>query len=169
VADSSEDVRALLQHGMSLSESGDVAEALRVFDQAATISPVDRVVKYLRATCLIDLGREAEAESTLREAISDARAPAPTSRLSAQMWLLLGLILREKGMPQEAAGCVTKALQFDVPGNALVQALTLLANCQLHFDISAAAESAERALEIDPSWEEATKMRDEARRRLGDD
>lgn len=169
MADSPEHVWELLEHGMELSEGGDVAEALRVFDQAAAIHPEARAVKYLRATCLLDLGREAEAEAAVREALSGSGSTPPTSRQSAQMWLLLGLILHQKGEPRGAAMCLMKAFEFDVPPNTLAQSWTMLAHCQMHFDVHAAAESAERALEIDPAWDEAVNIRDDARHRLGDD
>ncbi len=168
MANSREHMRELIRQGMDLSESGDSTEALRVFDQAAAIDPVGRAIKYLRATCLVDLGRLAEAESTLREAISESIPTMPTARLSAQMWMLLGSILRERGEPREAARCLLKATEFDVPPDASAQLWTILAACQLRFDVRAAAVSAERALGIDPAWGEAVSIREEARQRLAD-
>jgi tetratricopeptide (TPR) repeat protein len=78
-------------------------------------------------------------------------------------WSQLGLAFLRLKRYEDAARCLSKLIELH-PDHA---GYTLLAGAQLHFNPQAALQSAEKALEIDPSWEEALGICELAKRRLG--
>ncbi|MEM8884223.1 MAG: tetratricopeptide repeat protein [Planctomycetota bacterium] len=140
-----------------LYDEGRHDEALDLIEQALRLRPRSVALETRRGRELHALGRYAEAEQVVRAAlrINDRFVHA---------WNQLGMQYMDQGYFEKAAFCFQQSA--DIAPNESV--LTGLANCQLVFDPAAALENAERALAIDPTWEEAERVRDSARRRLAE-
>ncbi len=79
-------------------------------------------------------------------------------------WSQMGLAFLRLERYEDAARCFSEVVRLQ-PNHGLY---TLLARAQVEFDPMAALKSAEKALELQPSWDEAVRVRELAQRRVGE-
>ena len=191
-ADGTDDLALLMTQGVDAAQSGRLAEALRLFERARTISPAAEEVNLNLGTAYFQLGRLEESLACLESAL----AANPQSLLALN---LRGCALAQLGRPLEAVAEFDKALAIagDDPllltnrGNALnllgryAEALGCIdsALAQNPFNPGAlvgrsetlqglcryaeALASTDKALALDPNLPEALNIRGNALLELG--
>ena len=138
-----------------LSDRGEPARALVLLEQALALKPGDPVLLTYQGRVLRALGRGGEAERVLRGAID-------VDEGLVHAWNELGMLMEEREEFEEAASCFEQSAKR-APNRDV---LTMLANMQLAFDPRSSVENAERALALDPEWEEARRVLASAKREL---
>ena len=111
-------------------------------------------------SCLLEAGRERDALLVLEAAEESANE---VSKSRALLWNQLGICYKRLGSFVKAGAYFLKASDVDANKNSL----TLLAACQLHFFPQGALLHADKALAIDPNWDEARDVRKQALEILG--
>ncbi len=100
-------------------------------------------------------GKFQESEDAIRKGID--LAPC-----GSYAWTELGLLLMDRKLFKKAADCLRKSVQLRPDFNTY----TILAAVEFTFDVDAALLDAERALEINPDWDEAMQVRDDAQKAI---
>ena len=137
----------LATEASKLSSNGNHSLALSLLELALEHSPKDQLVLVYYGRVLHALGRDKEAEHSLREAVairSDLCYP----------WSELGLLLKDCKRFGEAAECFQKSAQLHPDASTF----TLLAELELSFDADSSFRNAMKALELDPNWDEAIQI-----------
>lgn len=145
----------LATRASALSDQGKHADALELLAQAIELRPEDPLVLTYQGRILGALGRYDEAEQVLRQAIGiDPKLPFA--------WNELGMLMESREEFDKAAFCYRQSADL----SPCVEIWTMLANMLLAFDPQESLEIAERALSIDPDWDEAQDIRDAALREI---
>lgn len=100
------DAVAVFNQAQDLHEKGDLAGAIKLYDQALRIVPEFPEAEYQRGVAALELGREVEAEKSFRRAI-ELRADWTLPMTS------LGSLLVKKGLTTEAESILTKVLEIE--------------------------------------------------------
>ncbi len=134
-----------------LSSHGKHKDALCLLDQAIEIEPEDHIILVYRGRVLASLERYDEAEHSFRRSleIRDDLVYA---------WNELGFLLKDRERYEEAAECLRTSVSLEADYNTY----TMLASVEMMFDKVAALSNAQKALKINPDWDEAIEIRDEA-------
>ena len=135
-----------------LSSRGNHADALCLLEQSLEIDPKDPLLLVYRGRVLHALARCAEAERSFRDALE-------IDRSISFAWNELGLLLRDCSRFEEAAECLRESAKLRPDFNTY----TVLAGVEMSFDLRAALVDAEKALELNPNWDEAIQVRNAAR------
>lgn len=136
------------------AESGAWVDAISEIDAAIQQS---NGAKYwaVKGDFLREMKQFAESEFAIRKALEIK----PSADYA---WAELGLLFKERELYEEAATFYERSVKLR-PDHCVY---TLLANVQLAFDPHAALANAERALKLEPGWEEAIAIREAAKRQL---
>ena len=135
------------------AQSGNYSKALELISLALKSCPDDWSYMTSKGYFLRQLKLFDEAEVLLRNTISDSHGSA-----NFFAWTELGLLYRDTEEFERAAVCFLESLKQHNDVNVY----TLLASVQMQFDQVAALASVEEALAIEPSWEEAIQIRQNA-------
>ncbi|MBZ0115287.1 MAG: tetratricopeptide repeat protein [Thermoanaerobaculia bacterium] len=154
----------------TLQTKGDEAAALETMERALALSPNDALVHAHAGCLLLDLKQTEPAIAAFKRSVG-LRPDL------VHAWSGLGTAYMVAGLARKAAFCFLKSIEIyesmdptecstAVAGSTapFVAVLTMLAAAQLTFSPKHALESAERALKIDPAWDEAISLRDRALR-----
>jgi len=136
-------------------DAGDCDRALLEFDAAARLAPEIPVYLAAKAQYLVNQKRYSEARETVSMAIKVGPRYAPA-------WFVLGLIELKNRRYRESANAFLKAAEY----RPTHQTYTMLAGVQLELDPHEALQSAKKALELNPDWDEAQTVLEEAKRRI---
>ncbi len=147
----------LCVEAVELSSDGMHAEALDLLERALEIKPSDPKALVYRGSVFHALGRYHEAEQSLRDALE-------IDRSITHAWNELGMVMESIGLFERAASCFEQSAKIS-PNTSV---LTMLASMQLAFDPQKSVHNAERALSIDPTWDEAQAVRDAAKRTMSE-
>ena len=141
--------RALKLHKRACvaEEAGLLDTALVLIDQAIDLCPKATVFQTTKALFLFDAGRHKEAEIIARQSVQ-------INNKNYFGWELLAEISMERGEFGEAI----KYLKNFVNLRDEYWAHTILAALEADFDRVSAIEHAERALELNPDWDEAKQI-----------
>ena len=134
---------------------GDWASAVERMDEALQLRPAFVPYWVSKGHFLRQWLKFGRAEDAIRKAIA-------INPRACYAWSELGLLFKDRRLFKEAADCLSQSVQLR-PDFATY---TVLADVELSFDPSAALRDAEKALELNPSWEEAERIRDIALRRI---
>jgi tetratricopeptide (TPR) repeat protein len=145
----------LATEAADLSSKGNHSEALALLERALEFNRMDKMVLVYHGRVLTALRRYDEAEHSLRAALG-------VDGTFSHAWNQLGMLNEDQGKFEKAAFCYEQS----VKSAPTVEILTMLANVQSAFDPQKAADNADRALSIDPNWDEAQAVRDNARAQL---
>lgn len=144
----------LATEASKLSSKGNHSDALNLLERALELKPKDPLVLVYRGRVLHALARYGEAEKSFRDALNiDGNL--------CYAWNELGLLFEDRGFFEKAADCLTRSVQLRPDFNSY----TVLAKVELMFDVDAALSDAEKALELNPGWDEAIQVRDAAKER----
>ena len=135
-----------------LNSEGNHSDALCLLEQAIELRPRDPILLVYRGRVLHALARFGEAERSFREALHIDRG-------LCYAWSELGLLLMDCKRFEEAAECLQESANLKRDFSTY----TVLANVQLAFDAHSALMNAQKALELNPNWDEAAEVRDEAK------
>jgi tetratricopeptide (TPR) repeat protein len=139
-------------------EAGDFARAVSWIDKAMQLRPDFVPYRVSRGMFLRQWLRFDESEHEIREAIK--LAPS-----ASYAWSELGLLYIDRGFHEhsrffeQAAEYLRKSSQLR-PNYSV---LTVLARVELMFDPETALLDAQRALALNPNWDEAMQVREAAR------
>ena len=142
------------QAACNAQEKGDTNAALSEIDIAISMEPSESVASVywaMKGYWLHELSRNEEAKHAGEVAVE----LAPRVFLG---WIVLGFANRYLGCDEEAAHAFREAV-IRRPDPSLY---TLLAEAELSFSPDAARDDAARALALDPSWDEAHRIYDQA-------
>jgi tetratricopeptide (TPR) repeat protein len=129
----------------------DFNEALRLIDRVLEARPSSSNSWALKGRALYELGNLSEGDLASKKSIELNSACHPS-------WITLGLIHSDRQQFEHAASCFKHAAEID-PDKSI---LTLLAAVEYEFDPASARRHAREALDIDPQWDEAKRILDEA-------
>lgn len=104
--DSKQGAAAAFEEGQTAQQRGDLNSAVRSYTNAIKSDPSLFQAYYQRATALVALGREAEAETDLRKAIELRPDFARAHRA-------LGQVLLDRGMTEEAKRELSRAIELE--------------------------------------------------------
>ncbi len=128
-------------------------EHLQIAVKLASSSSARSVYITLQGGVLRRLGRFDDAKLVLKEAVSEVAT-------NAYAWRELGLCNVKLEQYKDAANCFQRAIALSPDYSTY----TMLANAELAFDPKSALFHAEKALELEPGWDDAIKVLDAARR-----
>ena len=138
-----------------LAESGDLSGAIVEMDQALLALPDSAKHLTTKGHFQRENGDLEAARTTLERAVE-------LDATYHNGWTELGRTYEALHWLEPAAVCYTKSAK--IRPSAWVY--TLLGNCQLHFAPEQALKTIEKALKIDPNWEDAIEVRRDALRAL---
>jgi tetratricopeptide (TPR) repeat protein len=144
-----------LKRAWLLADQNDTDGAICLVDEAICLRPTWPECRVIKGRFLLDAKRFCEAEASLREAIH-------IDEMDFYAWLELGFVFYDQELFEKAAFCFRKSAQI----NPHYSVYTMLANAELAFDTEAAKADAQRALDLNPDWDEARRIRDTAIREL---
>jgi tetratricopeptide (TPR) repeat protein len=141
---------ALFDQAQSAEESGDIAEAERLYRVLIKCDPADAAPPFNLGNMLRANGRKVEAEAALR-------AATRADPMFAEAWYNLSDLLDEQGRPEAAVECLRKALQAaPVYSDAIFNLALLLQRNNNHAE---AAEYWRRYIASDSRSEWAARAR----------
>jgi len=111
------DAVAVFNQAQDLHEKGDLAGAIKLYDQALKILPEFPEAEYQRGVAELALGKDVEAEKSFRRAI-ELRADWTLPMTS------LGSLLVKKGSTNEAESILTKVLEIEPQNPPAIVALS---------------------------------------------
>lgn len=117
--DDTPDAVAVFNQGQDLHEKGDLAGAIKLYDQALKIIPEFPEAAYQRGLAELALGNQAEAEASLRKSVE--LRPDWSLALSS-----LGSLLVSQKKYDEAELILTKAIELDAQNFPALAAMTEL-------------------------------------------
>jgi len=130
-------------------------EALELIEKAINITPEVSLYWCTKAQYQFDLGRFSYALVSVEKAIE----LKPRNFIA---WGIKGLIKRNMGECRQAAEAFIESLKIKPDFNVY----SLLSAVQLEFDSKAALQSAKKALELNPEWEEAQNLFKKAEKQI---
>ena len=149
-----EDKQAAYAHYLSSChglENNDLADALLEIEKAIALRPENAPYHFAKGNVHCESGAHQAAGASYNHA--HGLQPQWTFPLSA-----LGGMAYDRNLFGEAKRCYEAVIKIEPQVNAL----TLLANIYLNEDPELAWMHASHALTLDPTWEEAIALRDEA-------
>lgn len=148
------------QNALSAERSGNLEQALTEISKAfqSMPQPVSNVKLLVSKS---DILRQLQRYD---EALVLAREAAELKPEAFEVWLLLAMIFFDTGKYEEAAAHYKKTIFLKEDFSFY----TSLANAEIVFDPKAALEHAERALELNPAWDEALRIRQKAKALLSE-
>ena len=146
----------LFQESWKEAEKNEMQLALELINEAIEISPRCSLYWTTKAQFVLELGNLEEARST-------AQVATDLDSGNAHAWALLGEVHGLLGQSESAASCLLEAVRLE-PDHVNY---TLLASVQAEYDPEAAMQSAQKALQINPNWDEATRIVAVSRERMG--
>lgn len=152
-----EKAHELYRRSWDYADRGDFGCALELIEQALEINPELSLYWTTKGQYLLDLGKYSAARSAAEHA-------AKLNPKDSHAWALLGEASGLLGDANQAVSSLEKAVSLDPHYSSY----TLLACFQLDRDPRQAAESARRALELKPDWEEAKKLLQKAKERTSE-
>lgn len=151
-------IRELFRAAGQLEARGDLEGALAQVSRAVELEPESPVCWAAKGQVLFRMGRLDAAEHACRKAIElDDRA--------YYAWTELGFVFEEQELFEDAAFCFGKSAKLQPTASLF----TLMANVELTFDVRAALRHAQRAITLDPDWQEAWMVRDAALEAMAED
>jgi len=149
--------RRLLDKAWDASNQGDNQLAFKTIDEAICWFPTHWYLWASKATFLLELDRLSESEAAARRSLS-------LDKEQALVWGILGRIhLREQAF-EEAAECLGKSNRLKEDFGTL----TMLAAAEIHVNVKRALKYAERALVLNPDWDEARSIKTRAVRLIAE-
>ena len=146
-----------LDQAWKFVDEEDFEAALISIEKALEISPKHWYLWATKARILEESGRYADADDAARTSLRfDDTQP--------RVWNILALLAFKECKYNEAIEAFKKSLELEEDFGTL----TMLASAELNLDPHKALFHANRALEINPDWEEAQKIRDEAAKAISD-
>lgn len=136
----------------------DLIKAMELIEKAIDIVPNAAILWTTKAKYQYDLKNYEAALESVEKAIE----LKPQSYFA---WLHKGLIKRNMEQYEEAAQAYIESLKIKPDFNVY----TLLSDVQMEFDVEAALQSAKKALELNPNWDEAKELLKEAEDMLKND
>ncbi len=133
-------------------ESGDFAKAVEQMDKALQLRPDFAPYWVSQGNLLRRWSKFERSEDAIRKAIE-------ISPSASYAWTELGLLFKDREFFEKAADCLRRSVQLRPDFNTY----TVLADVELTFDADAALLDAEKALELNPGWDEALQVRDAAK------
>ncbi|MEK6408609.1 MAG: tetratricopeptide repeat protein [Acidobacteriota bacterium] len=120
-ADSKHSAAAAFDEGQNAQQRGDLNSAVRFYTTAIVAEPSLFQAYYQRATALLKLGREPEAETDLKKVIQLEPSFARAHRSLGQIWL-------DRGQTEDATRALARAVELDpkLPGVRVYLASALL-------------------------------------------
>ena len=137
------------------ADKGRISEAIDEMSKAIEVQPTVAVYWVAQGDLMREAKRFEEAERAIRRALE-------LEPKSAAAWGEYGLLFRDQGFAAKAAFCFELSLQTRPDFNMY----TLLAIARLAFDAKGALAAAEAALRLEPTWDEAVAVRDQALRTI---
>ena len=134
--------------GQLLAEAGDYEGAVRHFGAAAEIDTEDRQARLELAVAVSRLGRSEEALAQLEELVQEA-----PSLFEAR--LMMATLLAQMGRDREALQAVDEGMALDASDDQWARLSALAGRVTERSDWELAETHYRRALELDPSSEEA--------------
>ncbi len=146
----------LLDEACFAEESGNNLFAQELIDQAIAINPKHWYLWCKKAILLDDSGCIEEAKVAFKMSID-------LNDKQALSWSLLGCLYYDEMNFEAAAHCCRTSLEILEDYSTL----TILAGAEIQTgEVESALKHANRALELNPDWDEAESMRDHALRIL---
>lgn len=147
--ESEKKVRALELHKQACAaeEEGGHDTALLLIDQAINLCPKATVFRTTKSLFLLDAGKLQEAEDIARQSVQ-------INNKNYFGWQLLAKISMDRGEFGEAIKYLKKFVRLRDDYSAH----TILAALEADVDRISAIEHAERALELNPDWDEAKEV-----------
>lgn len=149
-----------------LAEDGDLEGSLALVEKALALRPDHPFVLTYYSRVLRSLSRFDEAEAAVRAASErheEFRVSAPA--IMSKVWGEYGTLHEERGAYVKAAYCYELSAKL----RPRASMFTILASVQLTFDPQSALHNAQRALGMDPDWDEAQVILAAAKRLLSED
>ena len=134
------------------AQSGNFAKAVEQMNKALQLRPGFAPYWVTQGNFLRKWSKFQRSEDAIRKAIEINPA-------ASYAWTELGLLFKDCELFEKAANCLRKSVQLRPESSAY----TVLANVELTFDADAALSDAEKALELNPGWDEALQVRDAAK------
>lgn len=132
------------------TDRGDYESALEIIDRLLEERPDSAAYWVTKAGFLEDAGDPETAESAARQALR-------LNPRNEHAWSLLGRLLAGRGLYKEGLECFKRSL--GICEDFAVHTLTAALQIQID-NLEAGAAHAQRALELNPSWEEARLLLD---------
>ncbi len=146
----------LLEMAFEAYDSGSLEQALDLVEQAIEGNPKHWYLWTTKATYLRKLGRMEEAKTAFKTSLSFNNKQALT-------WSMLGSLNYDEENFEASVHCCRTALQIEEDYSTL----TILAGAEIQTgEIENALKNANRALELNPDWDEAESIRNHALRIL---
>ncbi len=146
----------LLDQACDAEDRGELEEALRLFEECIQIKPNNWYLWARKASALEDLGRIEDSKAAYKESLHIDDKKAVT-------WVLLGSLHYNQEHFEDAAFCCRQSNALEENSDTL----TILAGAEIQTGkIENALKHANRALELNPGWDEAEAIRDRALRIL---
>jgi tetratricopeptide (TPR) repeat protein len=146
----------LLDMAFKAYDSGHLEQALDLVEQAIEGNPKHWYLWATKARYLEELGRFEESKTAFKGSIDLNNNQAIT-------WSMLAGLYYDEENFQDCAHCCRSALEIEENYTTL----TILAGAEIQTgEIENALKHANRALELNPDWDEAESMRDQALRIL---
>lgn len=146
-------VKQHLLQGWEFADANDWTRAIDCVDAAIQINPTVAVCWVTKGQFLRESKSFEAAESALKKAIEIDPA-------AYCAWTELGILFRDMDLYEQSAECLRESVSLHPDFNTY----TILANVELTFDPEAALSDATLALELNPDWDEAIHVRDEAKK-----
>jgi tetratricopeptide (TPR) repeat protein len=147
------EAQQLLRRAWDAADKEDLPRALEEINRALELRPKQTRYWATKGSFLREMARMDEAEQALRTAIElDER--------NFMAWTELAQVYETQGLFEKAAFCLGQSVGIKPDFHTY----TMLANVQLAFDAGAALRSAGKALEMNPDWNEAEKIKQKAKR-----
>ncbi|HSR69458.1 MAG TPA: tetratricopeptide repeat protein [Acidobacteriota bacterium] len=144
-----------LERANSLFDQARYDKALAEISKATALAPEVWLYHFAEGNILLKMGRLEDARKAALNALKLKAADSDS-------WLLLGVIEKALGNFRASAKAYSKSAELHEDPSVL----TMLASVQATFDLGAAKQSAQRAVELDPDWDEAYKALKEINRRI---
>ncbi len=150
-------VRQALDGAWKASEQNNAKRANELIDDAILCLPTNWYLWASKAQFLEDLGRFGESEAAARRSLS-------LNKNKPLVWNILGGHNVREGLFEEAIKCYEKSLVLKEDFGTL----TMLAAVEIEVDVKSALKHAQRALELNPEWDEAATILDRALNKIAE-
>ncbi len=135
------------QRALKAEEQKNLPEAIRLIEKAINLCPSHTVYWSAKSQFLYD-------SSNFEGALLAANKSIDCNPKNHHAWTIFGLAHVHVRTLEEAAACFKRSTELKED----FATYTMLAAAEVEFDVESAIKHAKKALDLNPDWDEATKI-----------